>query len=149
MTRLLKTPIIGRSAAVVDSSRSDMLAGLSKWEIFRMPPAFWANAAPATAITANSAPAVASTQRTRFIFHTPPVVLHGPIGPRRRLPAGPFYWALMQEAAPRRLAQIEWGCIPVKPNLAFSVGATWARPRVALRRAWRSLVVEPKVLKAR
>jgi hypothetical protein len=31
-------PIIGRSAAVVDSSRSDMPAGLSKWEILRVPP---------------------------------------------------------------------------------------------------------------
>ena len=29
-TRLLKTPIVGRTAAAVDSSRGDMLAGLSK-----------------------------------------------------------------------------------------------------------------------
>jgi hypothetical protein len=31
----LKTPIIGRSAAAVDSSSSDILAGLSKWEILK------------------------------------------------------------------------------------------------------------------
>jgi hypothetical protein len=40
MTRLLKTPIIGRSAKTVASSRIDMLAGLSTVYIFRMPPAF-------------------------------------------------------------------------------------------------------------
>src|SRR5215468_2117900 len=38
-TRLLNTPIIGRNAAPVASSSSDMLAGLSKNEILRMPPA--------------------------------------------------------------------------------------------------------------
>src|SRR5947199_4358548 len=39
-TRLLNTPITGRRAAAVDSSSSDMLAGLSKWEILRIPPDF-------------------------------------------------------------------------------------------------------------
>src|SRR6266850_1809142 len=38
MTRLLNTPIIGRKDATVDSSRIDMLAGLSKWDSFRTPP---------------------------------------------------------------------------------------------------------------
>src|SRR4029077_14031837 len=45
MTRLLNTPIIGRNAAPVASSCSDMLAGLSKNEILRRPPLFWAKAA--------------------------------------------------------------------------------------------------------
>src|SRR6516162_142446 len=42
--RLLKTPVIGRLAAAVASSCNDMLAGLSKWDIFNTPPCFWANA---------------------------------------------------------------------------------------------------------
>src|SRR5215469_15862321 len=45
MTRLLNTPIIGRNAAPVASSCSDMLAGLSKKEILRTPPDFCAMAA--------------------------------------------------------------------------------------------------------
>ena len=67
---LLKTPIIGRSAAVVDSSRSDMLAGLSKWEIFRMPPGFWAIAASAAVNAKASVAAAASTRRSRLIPST-------------------------------------------------------------------------------
>src|SRR6266849_296746 len=67
MTRLLKTPIIGRIAAVVDSSRSDMLAGLSKWEILRTPPAFWANAESVAHSAISSAPAATSPRRPRFI----------------------------------------------------------------------------------
>src|SRR5215469_3050818 len=51
MTRLLKTCIIGCSAARVDSSRIDMLAGLSKCENLRIPPLFCAAAGPAVAIT--------------------------------------------------------------------------------------------------
>src|SRR5215468_145783 len=43
ITRLLKTPIIGRLAAAVASSCNDMLAGLSKCDILRMPPCFCAN----------------------------------------------------------------------------------------------------------
>src|SRR5262252_124185 len=43
MTRLLNTPDIGRLTAWVDSSRGDMLAGLSKCPVFKMPPCFWAN----------------------------------------------------------------------------------------------------------
>jgi len=40
MTRLLNTPDIGRLTACVDSSSIDMLAGLSKWPMWRIPPAF-------------------------------------------------------------------------------------------------------------
>src|SRR5437660_4012956 len=39
---LLNTCIIGCTAARVDSSRIDMLAGLSKCDSLRMPPCFWA-----------------------------------------------------------------------------------------------------------
>jgi hypothetical protein len=59
MTRLLNTPITGRSAATVDSSRIDMLAGLSKCDILRMPPCFCASDGSA-AVRAASNPAVAS-----------------------------------------------------------------------------------------
>src|SRR5271163_2547281 len=60
MTRLLKTPIIGRSAAPVASSCSDMLAGLSKNEILRTPPAFCAWAGCAARRRASNGPAVAN-----------------------------------------------------------------------------------------
>src|SRR5205823_8621532 len=60
VTRLLKTPIIGRLAAAVASSCNDMLAGLSKCDILRMPPCFCAKAASPTDIASNSEPAVAS-----------------------------------------------------------------------------------------
>src|ERR1700731_2263083 len=73
MTRLLKTPIIGRIAAVVDSSRSDMLAGLSKWEILRTPPAFCATAALAANNPIDNELAAASTRRPRFIPTSLPV----------------------------------------------------------------------------
>src|SRR5208282_5567398 len=46
MTRLLNTPIIGCTVARVDSSRIDMLAGLSKCDSLRTPPGFWASAGP-------------------------------------------------------------------------------------------------------
>src|ERR1700738_2394948 len=81
ITRLLKTPIIGRSAAAVDSSRSDMLAGLSKWEILRIAPAFWANAASAAKNASDNEPAAASTRSSGFIFHLPPVRGCGLDGP--------------------------------------------------------------------
>src|ERR1700719_709266 len=42
ITRLLNTAIIGPSETIVDSSRIDMLAGLSPCGILRMPPDFWA-----------------------------------------------------------------------------------------------------------
>ena len=75
MTRLLNTPIIGRSAEPVASSCSDMLAGLSKNEIFRMPPDFCAAAGPVTApITASAidnAQALAQPQTCRLIVFLP------------------------------------------------------------------------------
>ena len=55
MTRLLKTPITGCNVAPVDSSRIDMLAGLSRCDSFRIPPAFCASAGPPAAITASKA----------------------------------------------------------------------------------------------
>src|SRR5438105_759181 len=60
MTRLLNTPIAGRSAATVDSSRMDMLAGLSKCDSLRIPPGFWASAGSAAAIAVRSPPATAT-----------------------------------------------------------------------------------------
>src|SRR3984893_4055317 len=93
---VIENPIIGRSAAAVDSSRSDMLAGLSKWEILRIPPVFWAKAASAAVSASDSTPAAASTRRSRFISNllfedtglSPP--LH---------PCWPVYWALAQGTA--------------------------------------------------
>src|SRR5216684_4249517 len=55
MTRLFKTPIIGRSAMTVVSSWIDMLAGLSIMYCLRTPPCFWASAAPLAAVTAKRA----------------------------------------------------------------------------------------------
>ncbi len=46
MTKLLKTCIIGCSAALVDSSRIDMLAGLSKCDSLKIPPLFCACGRP-------------------------------------------------------------------------------------------------------
>src|ERR1700738_1721165 len=66
ITRLLNTPIIGRLTASVDSSSIDMLAGLSKWPILRIPPDFCADAIHGDNST--SAPAAASTQRSRIII---------------------------------------------------------------------------------
>src|SRR5690348_18459210 len=42
ITRLLNTPIIGPNVEIVDSSWIDMLAGLSRCGILRMPPDFCA-----------------------------------------------------------------------------------------------------------
>src|SRR5258708_30175917 len=55
-TRLLNTGIIGPSETTVASSRIDMLAGLSRLGILKMPPLFCASAAPDTRITASAAP---------------------------------------------------------------------------------------------
>src|SRR5246127_97249 len=67
MTRLLKTPIIGRSETIVASSWIDMLGGLSGSYIFKMPPCFWANAASEANIARNNEPAAANPRRFRFI----------------------------------------------------------------------------------
>src|SRR4029077_15385306 len=55
MIRLLKGCIGGCKAARVDSSRIDMLAGLSKCDSLRMPPCFWASAGPPAAIAISTA----------------------------------------------------------------------------------------------
>ena len=67
MTRLLKTPITGRLTAPVASSCIDMLAGLSKCDILRMPPGFWANAAPGVTIAISNAVAAAAPGRLNVI----------------------------------------------------------------------------------
>src|SRR6516164_4976236 len=72
MTRLLKTPIIGPSAKAVDSSRIDMLAGLSGLNILRTPPGFSASAGSAATPTSNGA-AIAKVLRYRVISVHPPV----------------------------------------------------------------------------
>src|SRR5262249_14369370 len=71
MTRLLNTPIIGRKAAPVASSCSDMLAGLSKNEILRMPPAFWANAPSAVASAITIAATVAAARSFQIMNFLP------------------------------------------------------------------------------
>jgi hypothetical protein len=67
MTRLLKTPIIGRLTASVDSSSIDMLAGLSKWPACRKPPCFCAVADPLAITAAATAAAPANLREIRFI----------------------------------------------------------------------------------
>jgi hypothetical protein len=66
MTRLLKIPIIARSAIIADSSWIDMLAELSKTGILKMPPGVWANVASATDIPSNNTVA-ANAQKLGFI----------------------------------------------------------------------------------
>src|SRR6516162_7973494 len=81
MTRLLSTPIIGRNAAPVASSCSDMLAGLSKNEILRMPPDFCANADCIPKSATRNNPIVAIVPRWRCITFEPPSVGRGPCYP--------------------------------------------------------------------
>ena len=82
MTRLLKTPIIGRRCeTIVASSWIDMLAGLSGLYIFRMPPCFWANAASAANIARDNEPAAANARRFRFISVYLPWLSAGSSGP--------------------------------------------------------------------
>ena len=71
ITRLLKTPIIGRLTAPVASSCIDMLAGLSKCDICKTPPDFCATAGAEAAIAANNAAAAESQRRSRFIRPMP------------------------------------------------------------------------------
>src|SRR4029077_16341704 len=59
ITRLLNTAIIGPSETIVDSSWIDMLAGLSPWGIFKMPPGFCATAALEVIASAKAAHAAA------------------------------------------------------------------------------------------
>src|SRR5215472_8709518 len=57
-TRLLNTPISGMPAAIVDSSWIDMLAGLVKPGICRMPPVFCAEVGAAATMPASKPTAV-------------------------------------------------------------------------------------------
>src|SRR5713101_1242553 len=68
MTRLLKIPIAGCRAARVDSSRMDMLAGLSKCESLRIPPCFGASVGEATNMVISIPPAAAKARKSRLIF---------------------------------------------------------------------------------
>src|SRR5712671_5978740 len=141
MTRLLNTPIIGLWVAAVASSWIDMLAGLSKWGIFRMPPGFWANAVCPMDNASDSAPAAARTRRSRFI---PSYLLFNNAGcnrpPMHR--RWPVYWALVrrgnagsyhissvreyfQKAAPAALAA------PIRAPLRLSDGYSGSRPRLS------------------
>jgi len=69
----LKTPIIGRLTAAVDSSCIDMLAGLSKCDMRRTPPGCWPDAGALGANTkskpAKNAPTIATGSGRRFIFN--------------------------------------------------------------------------------
>src|SRR5215472_6421205 len=67
ITRLLKTPIIGRLAAAVASSCIDMLAGLSKCDILRMPPCFCANVGSPTVASSSGATAAKRMRKSCFI----------------------------------------------------------------------------------
>src|ERR1700758_3217464 len=71
MTRLLKTPIIGRLTAPVASSCIDIEAGLSKCDMIRTPPDFCASATGAVRPSDN-AHAVANLPRFCFIAVTSP-----------------------------------------------------------------------------
>src|SRR6266446_6710258 len=74
MTRLLNTPIIGPSVAIVDSSWIDMLAGLVPSGIRRMPPDFCATAGAAPRVATKSA--VATNPMLRDISLLPRSVNH-------------------------------------------------------------------------
>src|ERR1700736_237526 len=63
MTRLLNTPIIGPSTAIVDSSWIDIEAGLVSSGIRKMPPDFCAKAGAAPRVAANNARATIPTHR--------------------------------------------------------------------------------------
>src|SRR5581483_10126432 len=75
---VVNTPIAGMPAAIVDSSWIDMLAGLAKSGMWRMPPDFWAKlgAAPRQA----AATATDKTLRSRFICASLPVAGRCPKG---------------------------------------------------------------------
>ena len=90
ITRLLKTPIIGRSETIVASSWIDMLAGLSGLYIFRMPPCFWATPAPAANTARSNEPAAANPRRLRFIsVYLPWLSKVCPAASRLRTPTKP------------------------------------------------------------
>src|ERR1700730_9317606 len=65
--RLLNTPIVGITAAIVDSSWIDMLAGLAKSGICKMPPGFCARAGPTKATAKPNPPAAKKTRNARVV----------------------------------------------------------------------------------
>ena len=67
----MNTPIVGITAVIVDSSWIDMLAGLAKSGICKMPPDFCANAVPVRR-GATSSPAAKYTRSLRIIGRRPP-----------------------------------------------------------------------------
>src|SRR5438874_3826011 len=79
MTRLLKMPMAGRSAAPVASSCNDTLAGLSKNEIFRTPPVFCADAVVVAQSASSNRLAAARFRKVRFMTCPPTVRGRGPI----------------------------------------------------------------------
>src|SRR5205823_14391634 len=74
MTRLLKTPIIGRTAAAVASSCNDTLAGLSQCEMLRVRPGFCAEAVVQgdRAHSAGSNELAIASPRRRRLISVPP-----------------------------------------------------------------------------
>src|SRR5205823_5292004 len=71
MTRLLNTPIIGPSVAIVDSSWIDILAGLVPIDILKMPPDFSARAGAAASVAVNSAAVASAARNLGFTFLSP------------------------------------------------------------------------------
>ena len=82
MTRLLNTPIIGRSETIVASSWIDMLAGLSGLYIFKTPPVFCAATGPVALTMTSKVTAIANAPRNGFISVYSCSLSYGPsLGP--------------------------------------------------------------------
>ena len=79
MTRLLKTPIIGPSTAIVDSSWIDMLAGLVISGIRNVPPGFWASAGETAAAQLSAMNPAAQRRQRKSIVHLPEFAAPGPL----------------------------------------------------------------------
>jgi hypothetical protein len=69
---VLKIPISGMPAAIVDSSWIDMLAGLAKPGICKMPPDFCANEVSVASKAASSVLAITYNRTTLLIIALPP-----------------------------------------------------------------------------
>jgi hypothetical protein len=82
----LNTPIIGRNAAPVASSCSDMLAGLSKNEILSVPPAFCAKPGPALYAAVNKPTTIANARRDPVTGISLPLFFKRERNPAERLP---------------------------------------------------------------
>src|SRR5262245_8084349 len=120
MTRLLNTPIIGRSAAAVASSWSDMLAGLSKCEMLRMPPDFCATAPWVRSIAVTNALPAGSIHLDSPIFASRSWALADLAPPRPKL----LFWAyrgLVPSLPYSTLAHAPEGRSPTKGQVATRV----------------------------